>query len=297
MSARILDGKGLAETVRGEVRERVKRFVEAHGRPPALHVLVVGDDPASVLYTRSKEKACHEVGMVGRLHALPASTAEAELLRRIAELNADPTVDGILVQLPLPQGLHAERILDAIDPKKDVDGLHPTNVGLLALGRPALVPCTPLGCMRLLDMAGVSLEGARAVVLGRSNLVGRPVAQLLTAAHATVTLAHSRSKGVEALCREADVLVVAVGKAELVRGTWVKPGAVVIDVGIHRVPVPGTGAGEGGKMKTVGDVAQEEVRPHAAAITPVPGGVGPLTIAFLLSNTVQAAEARLGNAS
>ncbi len=283
MSARILDGKAIAEKVRGEVRGEVERFTREHGRPPGLEVVLVGEDPASVVYTRNKEKASNEVGIRGKLHRLPAETTEAQLLEVIARLNADDTVDGILVQLPLPKQISEHRVLDAVDPKKDVDGFHPVNAGLLASGRPGLVPCTPRGSMRLLAEAGTPLTGARAVVVGRSNIVGKPMAQLLLAAHATVTIAHSRTKDLGAVCREADVLVVAIGRARMIQGDWVKEGATVIDVGMNRTP-------EG---KLCGDVDTQAAAERAAWITPVPGGVGPMTIACLLENTVVAARARL----
>ncbi len=286
MSARILDGKKLAETVRAEVKASVEKFVSAYGRAPGLDVVLVGEDAASVVYTRNKEKASNEVGMRGRLHRLAASATEAELLGLLATLNADDAVDGILVQLPLPPQIQEQKVLDAVSAAKDVDGFHPINAGLLASGRPRLVPCTPLGCMRLLESAEIDLKGARAVVVGRSNIVGKPVAQLLLLQHATVTIAHSRTKDLPAVCREADVLVAAVGKTEMIRGDWVKPGAVVIDVGINRI------AAAEGKTRLVGDVAFEEAKERAGAITPVPGGVGPLTIAMLLQNTVTAATAR-----
>jgi methylenetetrahydrofolate dehydrogenase (NADP+)/methenyltetrahydrofolate cyclohydrolase len=288
---RLLDGKKLAETVRAEVKAEVESFRARHGRAPGLDVVLVGEDPASQVYTKSKEKASNEVGMRGRLHVLPADTSEDALLALLAKLNADPGVDGILVQLPLPKQIREQRVLDAVDPAKDVDGFHPINAGKLASGRPGLVPCTPVGCMRLIAHAEFDVAGARAVVIGRSNIVGKPVAQLLLAKHATVTIAHSRTKDLAAVCREADVLVVAVGKAELVRGDWVKPGAIVIDVGMNRVPVPGSAEG---KTKLVGDVAFDEVKERAGAITPVPGGVGPMTIACLLQNTLLAARLRSG---
>lgn len=291
--ARLLDGKKLAETVRADVRRDVQAFVSAHGRAPGLEVVLVGEDPASQVYTRNKEKAAEEVGIRGKLHVLPASTTEDELLAHIARLNADDAVDGILVQLPLPKQIREHVVLDAIAPEKDVDGFHPINAGLLASGRPGLVPCTPRGSMKLLALAGAPLAGARAVVVGRSNIVGKPIAQLLLAANATVTLAHSRTKDLAAVCREADVLVVAVGKPELVRGDWVKPGAVVVDVGINRVTLPAA-EGASPKSKLVGDVAFEEAKRVASAITPVPGGVGPMTIACLLENTLIAARARAG---
>jgi methylenetetrahydrofolate dehydrogenase (NADP+)/methenyltetrahydrofolate cyclohydrolase len=290
MAARRLDGKALAEVVRAEVRAGVEAFRARHGRVPGLDAILVGDDPASQVYTRNKEKAANEVGMRGRLHRLPATTSEAELLALVATLAADDLVDGILVQLPLPAQIREQRVLDAVPPAKDVDGFHPINAGLLASGRPALVPCTPLGCMRLLRESGVDLKGARAVVVGRSNIVGKPVAQLLLVEHATVTIAHSRTRDLPGVCREADVLVAAVGKPQMIRGDWIKPGAVVIDVGINRID-----AGQAGQAKTrlVGDVAFDEAIERASAITPVPGGVGPMTIACLLGNTLKAATARM----
>jgi methylenetetrahydrofolate dehydrogenase (NADP+)/methenyltetrahydrofolate cyclohydrolase len=268
------------------VKAEVARFAAQHGRSPGLDVVLVGDDPASAVYTRNKEKAAVEVGIRGRLHRLPAGTSEVELLALVASLSGDDAVDGILVQLPLPKHLREERVLDAVDPRKDVDGLLPLNAGLLATGRRGLVPCTPRGCMRLLAESGVALQGARAVVVGRSILVGKPVAQLLLAEHATVTMAHSRTKDLASLCREADVLVAAVGKPRMIEGSWIKEGATVIDVGINR-----TADG-----KLVGDVDYEAAAERAAAITPVPGGVGPMTIACLLENTVIAARARIGGA-
>ncbi len=297
MAAQILDGKQLAESLRAEVKRGVEAFVAEHGRAPGLEVVLVGEDPASQVYTRNKEKQAKEVGIRGKLHTLPATTSEAELVALLERLNADDTVDGILVQLPLPKQIGEQRILDLIRPDKDVDGFHPVNAGLLALGRPGLVPCTPRGCMKLLAKAGrgvggaeppgTNLNGARAVVVGRSNIVGKPVAQLLLAEHATVTIAHSRTKDLPALCREADVLVAAVGRAEMIKGDWVKEGAVVIDVGINRIEVPG------GKPRLVGDVAYAGAAERASAITPVPGGVGPMTIACLLENTLVAAKARV----
>ncbi|HSQ64191.1 MAG TPA: bifunctional methylenetetrahydrofolate dehydrogenase/methenyltetrahydrofolate cyclohydrolase FolD [Polyangiaceae bacterium] len=296
MTARILDGKKLAEALRAEVKEKVARFSAEHGRAPGLDVVLVGEDPASVVYTRNKEKASQEVGMRGTLHRLPADTSERALLDVVAKLNADASTDGILVQLPLPKHIRETVVLDAIDPSKDVDGFLPMNAGLVATGRfdQALVSCTPRGCMKLLELAGAKLEGARAVVVGRSNIVGKPVAQLLLAANATVTLAHSRTRDLAAVCREADVLVVAVGKAEMVRGAWIKPGAVVIDVGTNRVPAPEKGPSPDGKAQTklVGDVCFAEAKEVASAITPVPGGVGPMTIACLLENTLIAASRR-----
>jgi methylenetetrahydrofolate dehydrogenase (NADP+) / methenyltetrahydrofolate cyclohydrolase len=286
MTAQVLDGKKLAEIVRAEVRIEVDAFRKAHGRVPGLDVILVGEDPGSQVYTRNKEKASNEVGMRGRLHTLPATATESELLALIATLNADATIDAILVQLPLPKHLNEQRVLDSVRADKDVDGLHPTNAGLLALGRPALVPCTPLGCMRLLKEVARDLKGARAVVVGRSNIVGKPVAQLLLAAHATVTLAHSHTRDLAALTREADVLIAAVGQPELIRGDWVQDGAIVLDIGINRI------ATTGGATRLVGDVAFDEAKARARAITPVPGGVGPLTIAFLLKNALEAAKNR-----
>ena len=286
MTAAILDGKKLAETVRGEVRVGVDEFRAKHGRAPGLEVVLVGEDPASQVYTRNKEKASNEVGMRGKLHTLSPSTSEGDLLALLARLNADDAVDGILVQLPLPKHITEQKVLDAVFADKDVDGFHPINVGLLASGRSALVPCTPLGCMRILESANADLKGARAVVVGRSNIVGKPIAQLLLAEHATVTIAHSRTRDLAAVCREADVLVAAVGKAEMIRGDWIKPGAIVIDVGINRVALAD------GKTRLVGDVAFDEAKERASAITPVPGGVGPMTIAYLLQNTLTAARRR-----
>jgi methylenetetrahydrofolate dehydrogenase (NADP+)/methenyltetrahydrofolate cyclohydrolase len=289
MSARILDGKQLSEVVRAEVRAGVEEFQAKHGRAPGLEVILVGDDPASAIYTRNKEKASNEVGMHGSLHVMPASSSEDEITARIRDLNADKAVDGILVQLPLPKHVDPQRVLDLVDPRKDVDGFHPFNAGLLTLGRPgALVACTPAGCMRLLALAGAVLEGAHAVVVGRSNIVGKPMAQLLLAANATVTMAHSRTRDLPRICREADILVAAVGKREMIRGDWIRPGAVVIDVGTNRAILPD------GKTKLYGDVAFEEAKEVASAITPVPGGVGPMTIAMLLANTLEAARRREG---
>lgn len=281
MSLRI-DGKAIAALVRDEVAAKAKAFTETHGRQPGLEVILVGEDPASVVYTRNKEKAANQVGVRGKLHTLPAATTEAELLAKIRQLNDDDTVDGILVQLPLPKHVRDEAVLDAIDPAKDVDGFHPVNVGLLASGRPGLVPCTPKGTMRLIREAGGTVAGARAVVVGRSNIVGKPMAQLLLAEHATVTIAHSRTKDLAAVCRQADILVAAVGRAEMINADFVKDDAIVLDVGINRLP----------DGRLVGDVAFDAVAPRVQAITPVPGGVGPMTIATLLENTVYAAVAR-----
>ena len=295
MTAKILDGKKLAESVRAEVREGVSRFTKEHGRPPGLEVILVGEDPASQIYTRNKEKAAAEVGIRGKLHVLPATTTETELMELLAHLNMNEEVDGILVQLPLPKHIREQKVLDAVIPDKDVDGFHPVNAGMLASGRPALVPCTPRGSMKLIALADRKLEGARAVVVGRSNIVGKPMAQLLLAANATVTMAHSKTADLPAVCREADVLVVAVGKAEMVKGDWIKPGAVVIDVGMNRLELGGGGGehGETKRTRLAGDVAFAEAKEVAGAITPVPGGVGPMTIACLLENTLIAAQARV----
>jgi methylenetetrahydrofolate dehydrogenase (NADP+)/methenyltetrahydrofolate cyclohydrolase len=278
--ARIIDGKSVAAALRAETALRVAALPFR----PGLAVVLVGDDAASQVYVRSKDRAATAMGIAARTIRLPEATAQAELLAHVRALNDDAEVDGILVQLPLPGHIATEAILDAIDPAKDVDGLTPTNAGLLAAGRRGLVPCTPLGVMKLLAAADVKLAGARALVLGRSVLVGRPLAALLTAADATVTLAHSRTRDLAAECRRAEVLVAAVGRAEMVRGDWVARGAAVIDVGINR-----TASGT-----LVGDVAFAEAAGHAGAITPVPGGVGPMTIACLLENTLTAALARRG---
>ena len=278
----ILDGKALAKRVRARVADEAR----AAGLAPGLTVVIVGDDPASHVYVRNKTRAAFTAGFREATIALPAETAEAHVLEVIARLNADPDVDGILVQLPLPKHIRSQAVIEAIDPAKDVDGLHPVNAGRLASGHPALVPCTPKGVMTMLAEAGVRLAGARALVIGRSSLVGRPVAALLTSADATVTLAHSRTRDLAAECRRAEVLIAAVGRPEMVRGDWVAEGAVVIDVGINRRT-------DGG---LTGDVAFAEARERAAWITPVPGGVGPMTIASLLENTLIAAQARRGAA-
>jgi methylenetetrahydrofolate dehydrogenase (NADP+) / methenyltetrahydrofolate cyclohydrolase len=283
MPAQILDGKAIAAKVRDEVGTGVAEFRSSTGRVPGLDVILVGDDPASQVYVRNKEKAALEVGMRGRIHRLAKTATEGEVRACIEQLNHDDEVDGFLVQLPLPAGLPETALLDSVAPSKDVDGLHPINAGLLALGRAKIASATPRGVMRLLAETGIDLVGKRAVVIGRSNIVGKPLAQLLLGAHATVTIAHSRTRDLPAVCREADVLVAAVGRPALVRGDWVKPGAVVIDIGTTR--------NEAGKL--VGDVAFEEARERASWITPVPGGVGPMTIACLLQNTLLAARERL----
>jgi 5,10-methylene-tetrahydrofolate dehydrogenase/methenyl tetrahydrofolate cyclohydrolase len=288
MSARILDGKALAAAVRAEVGSQVAARRTAGQAQPGLATVLVGEDPASAIYVRNKRKACEEAGMLSFGFELPATTSQAELLALLAELNARADVHGVLVQLPLPEHIDALAVISAIDPRKDVDCLHPENVGLLAQkGRqPRFVPCTPAGIVRILQDAAVPLAGAHAVVLGRSNIVGLPLSLLLVKADATVTIAHSRTRDLLALCRQADVLVAAAGKPELVRGDWVKPGATVIDVGVNRIADPAAKKGS----RVVGDVAFAEVAAVAAAITPVPGGVGPMTIAMLLRNTLRAAE-------
>jgi methylenetetrahydrofolate dehydrogenase (NADP+)/methenyltetrahydrofolate cyclohydrolase len=284
--ARIVDGKAIAATVRAEVARTVARLVEA-GVQPGLDVVLVGEDPASQVYVRNKDRAASDAGFAVRTHRLPASTTQRELVELVERLNDDDACDGILVQLPLPKGLDSDAVVRALDPKKDVDGLHPANVANLWMDRPGLVPCTPAGCIELLDRAGVPLAGARAVVVGRSLLVGKPIAALLLARNATVTIAHSRTQDLAEVCRTADVLIAAVGRPELVRGDWVRPGAAVIDVGINRVET-------GGTAKLVGDVCFDEVVKVAGWITPVPGGVGPMTIALLLANTARAAARRRG---
>jgi methylenetetrahydrofolate dehydrogenase (NADP+)/methenyltetrahydrofolate cyclohydrolase len=287
MTAEIIDGKAVAAAVRAEVKEEVAAFRERFGRAPGLATVLVGDNPASATYVRNKRKACGECGIDSIAHELSASTSQAELLELIDELNRRDNADGILVQLPLPPGLDVSTILEAIDPDKDIDGLHPANQARLVTGRAGLRPCTPLGIMRLLDSTDVELRGARAVVVGRSNLVGKPVAFLLLERHATVTICHSRTRDLGAEVAQADILVAAIGQAQLIQGAWVKRGAVVIDVGTNR--------GEDGKL--VGDVEFAMARERARFITPVPGGVGPMTIAMLLKNTVAAAEARLVGAA
>jgi methylenetetrahydrofolate dehydrogenase (NADP+)/methenyltetrahydrofolate cyclohydrolase len=291
MSACVIDGKAIAEALRAEVAARVAALEARHKATPGLAVVLVGDDPASRVYVANKARQTVEAGMRSFEHKLPAATSEKELLALVERLNADDEVDGILVQLPLPRQIDATRVIEAIDPRKDVDGLHPMNAGLLLAGAPALAPCTPLGCLELVRSVRPDIAGAEAVVVGRSILVGKPVAQLLLAESATVTIAHSRTRDLPAVCRRADILVAAVGKPEMIRGDWVKPGAIVIDVGINRVPNPSAGKG---RTKLVGDVAYAEAAKVAGAITPVPGGVGPMTIACLLSNTLEAAMRRRG---
>jgi len=288
MTAAIIDGKAIAADLRAKVATEVARLKRDHGVTPGLAVVLVGTDPASEVYVRSKSKAVIEAGMAPCDHKLPATASEQEVLALVTKLNADPAVSGILVQLPLPPQIDAQKVIAAIDPMKDVDGFHPINVGRLSSGLPALTPCTPTGCVMLAKSVRGSLAGLDAVVIGRSNIVGKPVAQLLLAENATVTIAHSKTKDLPALCRRADLLIAAIGKAELVRGDWLKPGVIVIDVGINRVN------GEGGKAKIVGDVAFGEAKAVAGAITPVPGGVGPMTIACLMLNTLRAACALKG---
>jgi methylenetetrahydrofolate dehydrogenase (NADP+)/methenyltetrahydrofolate cyclohydrolase len=287
MTARIIDGKIIAAELRARVADEVARVRHEHQFTPGLAVVLVGNDPASEVYVRSKAKATREAGLAGAEHRLPATTSAAELLRLVAALNEDPAVDGILVQLPLPPQIAPQAVIEAIDPAKDVDGFHPHNVGRLWSGGAALVPCTPWGALLLLREAMGALAGAEAVIIGRSNIVGKPMAALLLAENCTVTLAHSRSRDLAAVARRADILVAAAGKPELVRGAWIKPGATVIDVGINRL------AGDG-KSRLVGDVAFAEAQGIAGAITPVPGGVGPMTIACLLRNTLIAACRRRG---
>ncbi|HLO68308.1 MAG TPA: bifunctional methylenetetrahydrofolate dehydrogenase/methenyltetrahydrofolate cyclohydrolase FolD [Holophaga sp.] len=296
----ILDGKAHADTMLAQVAAGVAERTSRGLRPPCLAVVLVGDDPASHVYVRGKVAACARTGIRSLEHRLPAETGQDALEALIGQLNADPGVDGILVQLPLPAGLDAKRALHLIDPAKDVDGFHPVNQGLLLEGLPGLRPCTPSACMSLLAAHGVPLKGARAVVLGRSEIVGKPMALMLLEAHATVTIAHSRTRDLPALCREADLLVAAVGRPGMVEGDWIKPGAVVLDVGINRVDDLALGerifAADPAKLETLrakgavlcGDVRFAEAARNAGAITPVPGGVGPLTIAGLMANTLQA---------
>ena len=288
-TARIIDGKAYAEKVRDEVAAEVARIKAEHGVTPGLAVVLVGEDPASAVYVRNKGEQATAVGMHSLTHRLDADTPEADLIALVESLNADPAIHGILVQLPLPKGFDTDRVIAAIDPNKDVDGLSVLNAGRLSAGLPGLAPCTPVGCMILLrDILGGELRGKHAVMVGRSNLMGKPMAQLLLAADCTVTIAHSRTRDLAAVCASADILVVAVGRAEMVRGDWIKPGAVVIDVGINRVPSKDPQKAAAGKTRLVGDVAYAEALEKAGAVTPVPGGVGPMTIACLLRNTLQA---------
>jgi methylenetetrahydrofolate dehydrogenase (NADP+)/methenyltetrahydrofolate cyclohydrolase len=291
MTARIIDGKAIAAELRAAVAAEVQRLGREHALEPGLAVVLVGDNPASAVYVRSKAKQTLEAGMHSFDHRLPETVPEREVLALVAKLNADPSVHGILVQLPLPKQIDSHKVLAAIDPAKDVDGFHPLSAGRLATGLPALVPCTPLGCIHLAKTVHRSLDGMEAVVIGRSNIVGKPLMQLLLNENATVTVAHSRTRDLPAVTRRADIVFAAVGRPEMVRGDWIKPGATVIDVGINRV------TGTDGKNRIVGDVAFAEAAEVAGAITPAPGGVGPMTIACLLVNTVRAACAIRGLAA
>ncbi|MAB05596.1 MAG: bifunctional methylenetetrahydrofolate dehydrogenase/methenyltetrahydrofolate cyclohydrolase FolD [Rhodobacteraceae bacterium] len=285
MAASIIDGKAFAASVREKVAAHVARLKDEHGITPGLAVVLVGEDPASQVYVRNKGKQTVECGMQSFEHKLPADTPEADLLALVERLNADPAVHGILVQLPLPDHMNEDAVINAIDPAKDVDGFHISNVGLLGTGQKSMVPCTPLGCLMMLrDQLG-SLSGLDAGVIGRSNIVGKPMAQLLLGESCTVTIAHSRTKDLPAVVRRADIVVAAVGRPQMVPGDWIKPGATVIDVGINRIPAPEKGEG---KTRLVGDVDFDSCADVAGAITPVPGGVGPMTIACLLANTVTA---------
>ena len=286
--AAIIDGAGFAAGLRGRVAQGVAAFRDQAGRAPGLAVVLVGEDPASQVYVRSKGKATAEAGMVSIEHKLPAATSQADLLALVRSLNADPTVDGILVQLPLPAQIDEQAIIEAIDPAKDVDGFHPINAGRLASGLDGFVPCTPLGCIMLLKDRLGDLSGLDAVVIGRSNIVGKPMAQLLLRESCTVTIAHSRTRDLPGVVRRADIVVAAVGRPRMIRGDWLKPGATVIDVGINRVPA------DDGKTRLVGDVAFDEALSVADAVTPVPKGVGPMTIAVLLRNTLVSACIREG---
>ncbi len=285
MPTKIIDGKAFAATVREGVAADVARLKSSHGVTPGLAVVIVGEDPASQVYVRNKVTQTTETGMNSFHHELPAETSQEELLAKVSELNVDPAVNGILVQLPLPKHIDEAAVIAAIDPAKDVDGFHVVNSGLLATGGGGMVPCTPLGCLMMLQDTLGDMSGMKAIVVGRSNIVGKPMAQLLLDANCTVTIAHSRTKNLAEEVRAADIVVAAVGRAEMVKGDWIKKGATVIDVGINRVPAPERGEG---KTRLVGDVEYHAAAEHAAAITPVPGGVGPMTIACLLKNTVTA---------
>lgn len=289
--ARIIDGKALSDRIQDEVTAEVAKLKAEHGLTPGLAVVLVGEDPASQVYVRSKGERSKAAGMHSVTHRLPADVAQAELIALVEQLNADPAIHGILVQLPLPKGLDEKAVITTISPDKDVDGLHVVNAGRLSQGLPALVPCTPVGSMAMLrEVLGDNLAGKRAVVVGRSILVGRPIAQLLLQADCTVTIAHSRTVDLPAVCREADILVAAVGRPRMIQADWIKPGATVIDVGINRVPFDDPIKAAEGKTKLVGDVAYKPALQVAGAITPVPGGVGLMTVACLLQNTVTAAK-------
>jgi len=288
MTAKLIDGKATAAAIRNQVAAGVALFERQTGRPPGLATVLVGEDPASAVYVRSKNRATAEAGMASFAHNLPDTTSEAELLDLVGQLNSDDRVDGILVQLPLPGQVDSARVIATIDPAKDVDGFHAINAGRLATGLDSLVPCTPLGCLHLIKAELGSIAGLEAVVIGRSNIVGKPMALLLLGESATVTIAHSKTRDLPVVVRRADIVVAAVGRPEMVRGEWIKPGATVIDVGINRLPT------DDGKGRLVGDVAFAEAAEVAAAITPVPGGVGPMTIAMLMRNTLLAAHRRAG---
>lgn len=294
MTARIIDGKAYAAGLRGRIGEHVARLQKDHGLTPGLAVVLVGNDPASEVYVRNKGIATKEVGMNSFEFKLPADTSEEDLLAKVRELNADPSVHGILVQFPVPDQISQQKVIDTISPDKDVDGLHPVNAGRLASGLDGLVSCTPLGCLMLIKDVMADIAGKNAVVIGRSNLVGKPVAQLLLKENCTVTIAHSRTADLAKVAAGADILVAAVGRAQMVKGGWVKPGATVIDVGMNRIPAPEKGEG---KTRLVGDVDFEAAKEVAGAITPVPGGVGPMTIACLLHNTLIAACRQAGIAA
>ncbi len=283
MQGKVLDGKAIAAEIRAKVKDDVARMQRERGITPGLAVILVGDDPASQIYVNSKKRACEEVGIYSRQYRLPADTSQTELLQLIHRLNVDPAIHGILVQLPLPAHLDEKLVIDTISPAKDVDGFHPINVGKLSIGEPSLLPCTPAGIMELLRRTEVDLGGRHAVVVGRSNIVGKPTALLLLRENATVTICHSRTKDLASECQRADILVAAVGRPELIKGHWIKKGAIVIDVGVNRV--------EG---KLFGDVEFAAAKERASYITPVPGGVGPMTIAMLMVNTLQAAGGRAG---
>lgn len=282
----VIDGKQLSETIRAEIAAAVKKLTDAGKIPPGLAVVIVGDDKASHVYVSSKKKACEAAGFFSREIALAAGTTQADLIFTIEQLNRDASIHGILLQLPLPAHLDEFAALQAIDPRKDVDGFHPTNVGYLSLGVDTFVPCTPLGVMEMLKRYNIPVEGKNALVIGRSNIVGKPMAALLTKANATVTVAHSRTRDLPGLCRQADILVAGIGKAEFVKGDWVKEGAVVIDVGTNSVDAPSSPRG----YRLVGDVEYAEAAKRASFITPVPGGVGPMTIAMLLANTLKSRQ-------